>query len=141
MINATGTIDMQGLRYLNLFGQITRVSTRFWFMYNEIIYFLVPRMMLRKALGRDGENIKRLSEILRRRIRIIPIPSGVQHAKDFIQTIVKPVEFNDLEIKDDEIILTAGSHSKAALLGRNKRRLIEMQKIVRDFFARDFRIV
>ena len=97
--------------------------------------------MLRKALGRDGENIKRLSEILRRRIRIIPIPSGVQHAKDFIQTIVKPVEFNDLEIKDDEIILTAGSHSKAALLGRNKRRLIEMQKIVRDFFARDFRIV
>jgi len=51
------------------------------------------------------------------------------------------VKFNDLEVTDNEIILTAGSHSKAALIGRNKRRMIEMQGIVKDFFSKEFRIV
>jgi len=68
-------------------------------------------------------------------------PRGIQDAKKFIEAIVNPVKFNDLEVTDNEIILTAGSHSKAALIGRNKRRMIEMQGIVKDFFSKEFRIV
>jgi hypothetical protein len=38
--------------------------------------------------------------------------------------------------------LTAGNtQNKAALIGRDKRRLLEMQKIIKDFFSRDFRII
>ena len=48
---------------------------------------------------------------------------------------------NNINISDNEIVLTAGSQSKAALIGRNKRRLLEMQKIISDYFAKDFRIV
>ena len=55
--------------------------------------------------------------------------------------IVSPVTFKDLEIKDNEIILTAGSYSKAMLIGRNKRRLHELQKITRDYFGKDLSIV
>jgi len=94
-----------------------------------------------QAVGKGGENIKKMNEILRKRIKVIPKPRGIQDAKKFIEAIVNPVRFNELEVKDDEIVLTAGSHSKAALIGRNKRRLIEMQGIVRDFFGREFRIV
>lgn len=93
-----------------------------------------------KAVGEGGKNIKKMNEILRKRIKVIAAPRGVQDAKVFIESIVSPVKFNDLEV-GDEIVLTAGSHSKAALIGRNKRRLIEMQGIVNDFFGKDFRIV
>lgn len=136
-----GTISMQDMRYLNLFRRITGTSTRHVLKYNEMIIFCVPKNLVPKSLGEKGSNIKKISQILGKRIRIIPIPQGVQHAKPFIEAIVSPVEFNGLEIKDNELVLTAGSRNKAALLGRNKRRLIEMQKIIKDFFGKEFRIV
>lgn len=135
------TIDMQDMRYLNLFGRITKVSTRFCFKYNENIIFCVPRSLISKAVGEGGRNIRQISDILKKRIKVIPRPQGIADAKQFIGEIVKPVIFKDLEVKGDEIILTAGSQSKASLIGRNKRRLLEMQKIVKDFFGKEFRIV
>jgi len=94
-----------------------------------------------KAVGENARNLKRMSEILGKRIRVIPVPRGIQDAKPFIETIVNPVTFKDLEITDKEIILNAGgTQSKAALIGRDKRRLIEMQKIVNDYFGKEFRI-
>ncbi len=135
------TINMQDMRYLNLFEKITRVSTRFCFKYNEMIMFCVPKSLVSKAIGEGGKNIRQISEIIRKRIRIIPYPRGIQDARIFIEAIIKPVLFKDLEIKDNEIIVTAGNQNKAALIGRNKRRFLEMQKIVKDFFGKEFRIV
>ncbi len=141
MIMATGTIEMQDMRYLNLFAKITKIPTRHCFMYNEIMYFLVPKQMINKALGKEASNLRKLSSILGKRVRVVPIPLGDQHIKEFIQAIVNPVEFNELEVTDKEVILTAGRQSKAALIGRNKRRLNEMQKIIKNFFGKEFKIV
>ena len=135
------TINMQDMRYLNLFEKMTRVRTRYCFRYNEFLVFCVPRHLVSAAIGEEGRNIKRMSEILRKKIKVVTAPDGIYHAKQFIEAIVSPVRFKDLNINDNEIILTAGSQSKAALIGRNKRRLLEMQKIIRDYFSRDFRVV
>jgi transcription antitermination factor NusA-like protein len=136
------TINMQDMRHLNLFSRITRINTRFCVRYNNTIIFCVPKEFVMRALGRDGENIRQLSEILGKRVRVIPTPRGLQDARGFIATIVKPATFKDLEVKGNEIILTAGNmQNKATLMGRGKMRLIEMQKIVKDFFGKEFRII
>ena len=135
------TINMQDMRYLNLFEKMTRVRTRYCFKYNEFIVFCVPKHLVSAAIGEGGANVKRMSEILRKKIKVIPAPNGIYHAKQFIEAIVSPVKFKDINISDNEIVLTAGSQSKAALIGRNKRRLLEMQKIISEYFAKDFRIV
>ncbi len=135
------TINMQDMRYLNLFSQITRINTRHCIKYNNALIFCLPKEVVIRAVGREGENVRRLSEILGRRVRIIPMPRGLQDARGFIQTIVKPIIFRDLEITNNEIILNAGSQNKAALIGRNKRRFFEMQEIVKDYFGKEFRII
>lgn len=135
------TLDMQDLRYLNLFEKITGVRTRYCFQYNNAIIFAVPRNLISRCLGPDARNIRRMSEILRKRIKVISLPKGPEDTKGFIGAIVSPVTFKNMEISPNEIILTAGMQSKAALIGRNRRRLIEMQKIVKDFFKKDFKIV
>lgn len=137
------TISMQDIRYLNLFGKITKVQTRFCFAYNNMIFFCVPKKLVSRALGSGAQNIRKIGNIINKRVRIIPTPNGdgVGDMKKFIEIIVDPVEFKDIELKGNEVILTAGSQSKAALLGRNKRRLLEMQKIVGSFFNKEFRIV
>ncbi len=134
-------IDMKDMRYLNLFGKITQVSTRFCFMYNEHLVFCVPRKNLSKAIGEKGKNIRKMSEILNKRIKIIPKPNNFENIQEFVENVVSPVRFKDMQIADNEIVITAGSQSKAALIGRNKRRLLELQKIVKNFFGRDLRIV
>ena len=134
------TIDMQHLRYLNLFNRITRVNTRFCFNYNDCIIFCVPGNLISRAIGENAGNIKQVSKILGKRIKVIAIPNGTKDMKIFIRAIVNPVNFKDLEIKNDEVILTSGSQNKAALIGRNKRRLFELQKVIKDFFGRNLRI-
>jgi transcription antitermination factor NusA-like protein len=135
------TLDMQDLRYLNLFEKITGIRTHYCFEYNNVVIFCVPRELVSRALGPDLINLRRISEIVKKRIKVIPIPNNSQDIRRFIELIVSPVTFKDLEIGADEIILNAGSQSKAALIGRDKRRLIEMQKITKDFFKKDFRII
>ncbi len=134
------TLCMQDIRYLNLFEQIMKIRTRFCFKYNEILIFCVPKHLVNRAVGEGGRNIKRMSEILSRRIKVIAFPEEPREMENFIKTIVNPVTFRGFEIKGSEVIISGGK-SKAALIGRNKRRLIEMQKIIKDFFGKEFRVV
>ena len=134
------TIDMQEMRYLNLFENIMKVRTRFCFRYNDSLIFSVPRELVGKAVGENGRNIRRMSEILGKRIRVVAAPLGLHDAEGFIKSIISPLTIRGFEIRDNELIVSGGKN-KAGLIGRNKRRLLEMQKIVKDFFGKDFRIV
>ena len=134
-------INMQDLRYLNLFGKITKISTRFCFSYNESLIFCVPRYKIPQALGKENENLRKISGITKRRIRVIAKPRGIEDAKYFLESIISPATFKGIEINDKEIIIIAGNYqNKATLMGRNKKRLEEMKKIVKSFFGLDYRI-
>lgn len=133
-------LDRKDILHLNLFRKITGLSTRFCFGYNEAIVFAVPRKFVSKAVGKNGENVKKINKITRKKIKIIASPEGEHDIKRFISDVVSPVGFSDLEITEDEIIITAGTQHKAALIGRNRRRLLELQQIVKDFFKRDLKI-
>lgn len=135
------TLDMQDLRYLKLFEKVTGIRTHYCFEYNNTIIFCVPRELVSKAIGPEVRNLRRISEIIKKRVKVIAIPKIPQDIKRFIELVVSPVTFKDLEVLPNEIVMNAGSQSKAALIGREKRRLLEMQKITKDFFQRDFRIV
>lgn len=135
------TIDMQHMRYLNLFEKVTRVNTKYCFNYNEGLVFIVPRRLVSKAIGEDAKNLKRINQIIHKRIKVVAQPVSIKDVKSFIETVVSPVTFNDIEVKEDEVILSAGSRNKAALLGRNKRRLLEMQKIIKAIFGKEFKII
>jgi len=134
-------LDMKDIRYINLFEKITGVNTRYCFMYNDTIIFAVPRQFVSKSIGENGRNVKKINEITHKKIKIISSPESVYNINQFIKEVVSPVTFKDIELKNDEVIINAGSQSKAALIGRNKRRLLELQKIVKDFFKKDLRIV
>ena len=134
---------MKDIRYINLFGQITGVNTRYCFFYNEFIVFGVPKKLISKAIGKEACNIRKMSETLGRKIKVVGNPNddSKESIREFVRKIVSPVEFKDLEVTDEEIILTAGSQSKAALIGRNRRRETELKEIVKDYFKKDLRIV
>ncbi|PIN90062.1 hypothetical protein COU57_04655 [Candidatus Pacearchaeota archaeon CG10_big_fil_rev_8_21_14_0_10_32_14] len=138
-------LDMRDIRYINLFSRITKVQTRFCFNYNDTVIFGVTKNQVSKAIGKEGINVRRINEILKRKIKIIGNPEdgtqNVAEIKRFIEDIVYPVSFKDIEITENELILNAGSQSKAALIGRQRRRENELKEIIKDYFKKDLRIV
>lgn len=134
-------IDMTLMRYINILDRASRVKTRKCFVYNNIIYFAVPKELIAQAVGPGAVNIRRIQEQLGKRVRIIAEPNDVSDAQDFVKDIVSPVKFKSLELKDGMLVLTAGSASKAALIGRNKTRLEELKQVIMNNFNLEIKII
>ena len=135
------TIDLQTIRYINLLDNVAKVKTRRCFTYNNMVIFAVPRALVAKAIGPGATHIHHIQEKLGKKIRIIEEAHDIQEAERFIKAIVAPISFHSLENKEGTLMLTAGSQSKAALIGRNRRREEELQQIVKDTFGADLKIV
>jgi len=135
-------INMQTMRYINLLDRASRVKTRQCFIYNNTIFFSVPRELVSKAIGPAALNVRKIQENLGKKVRIIPEPKGLFDAPRFVHDLVSPTRFKSLEIKDGSFILTAGSNqNKAILIGRNRRRFDELQKILHDLFGVNLEII
>jgi|SRR3989338_6118229 len=138
------TIDMQMMRYINLLDKISHVKTMKCYTYNNTIIFAVPESFVGRAVGPAGINLRRISEQLGKKIKIIPESSGnpenINDVKRFVYGIVAPIQFNEIEFKDRMIVINAGMQSKAALIGRNRRREQELQLIIKDTYGVEMKI-
>ena len=136
------TINMQTMRYINLLDSASHVKTRKCFVYNNIIFFAVPRKLMSRAIGPDASNIRKIQEKLGKRVRIIEDIADYRDAKEFVGDIVNPVKFRSFEVEGKEATITAGNNqSKAILIGRNRRRFDELKQIINDIFGLDLKIV
>jgi len=128
-------LDLKFIRYANLFNKVTRIRSKHCFEYNNTIIFAVPKHFVAKAIGPENSNLEKLSRLIGKRIKIAAIPNGKEDIENFVSIIVRPIKFKAIEIKDNEIIISAYSQNKAALIGRGKVRLEEMGNILEQYFG------
>jgi NusA-like KH domain protein len=128
----SNVIDMQLMRYINLFEKISRVTTNKCFVYNNAIIFAVHPSLVSKAIGRDAENAKKLSEILRKKIKIIAFEDDICK---LAKSIIEPYEFVKCETAGNQVIITANKQNKAGIIGRNRQREKELEDILKKFFG------
>jgi transcription antitermination factor NusA-like protein len=132
-----GVIDMQLMRYINLFARTTKISTTKVFVYNNQIIFAVPKVKMSLAIGKGACNIKKISQILRKKIKVVAMPSveDVEGIKKFVVDVVAPIEVSGVELKSGGVVVNAGRQSKAALIGRNRLREKELADVLKNFFS------
>ena len=135
------TLDMQHMRYINLFRKISGVSPKHCFIYNSGLVFVVPEELLKKAMGTNGKNLKEMGEVIGKKIKVVLAPNGIEDAEKFVSTIVYPIEIKGVEIQEGLLVINAGNQSKAMLIGRNKTRLEEMKKIIKGYFGKEVKVV
>jgi len=128
-------LNMQFIRYANLFSRVTRIRTNHCFEYNNAIVFAVPRRLVSRAIGPNNQNLKKLNEVLHKKVKIVAIPQGRADIENFVSIITYPVKFKAIEIKDDNAVINANNQNKACLIGREKRRLNEMQNVLGQYFG------
>lgn len=128
-------LDMQFIRYANLFSKITYISTNHCFEYNHTIIFVVPRKLVMKAIGPNNINLRKLSDVIGKRVKIIAAPNGMEDLNSFVSIITYPVKFKSIEVRDGEAVINANIQSKASLIGREKARVSEMENILGQYFG------
>ncbi|MSS74435.1 hypothetical protein EXS72_02225 [Candidatus Pacearchaeota archaeon] len=137
------TIDMQTMRYMNLLDTVAHVHASKCFVYNNTVYFAVSPKLFSRALGIENRNVSLISQRLEKRVRIIrDVEEDISGISKFIGAIISPVSFASIELKDNLLVLTAGSRERAAtLIGRNKVRLIELNAVLESYFGKTIRII
>lgn len=130
-------LNITSIQYINLFGDVTGIRATDCFEYGSSMVFVVKPGFVLKAVGKDGGNVKRLSEKIRKKVKVISLP--LQHATDydltkFILALIYPIRFKKLTRDEDGITILAGPQAKAQLIGRNSARLNELRNILRKYF-------
>jgi len=122
---------------MNIFGKVSRVNAQHCFSYNNMLIFAVPKPAITKAIGKDNSNLERLSKVLRKRIRIVAQPQtkNPEEIKTFIKTVTSPIEFNSIEVKNNEVTISAGREGRARLIGRQRIRQKELSEILEQYFG------
>jgi len=137
-----GIIDMTAMRYINLLDRVARVKTRKCFIHNNVIFFAVNKNDVSKAIGPAAINVKKIQEKIGKKIKVIKEDEGLEDIERFILDIVSPIKPKSVEVKDGCVTVTAGnSQNKASLIGRNKRRFLELKKIIHDTYGLDLKII
>ncbi len=93
-------LDMDTIRYINLFESITGVMVKDCIVNEEKnkVTFVVNEGQIGIAIGKNGMNVKKVQQALNKQVELL------EFSKDpakFISNIFRPVKVKEVEIKDD----------------------------------------
>ncbi len=126
-------IDITLIGYITTFENITQTNVKdCFFNKNKQLVFIVKEEQGKKAVGKNGMNIRKLERLINKRIKIIEFS---EKPEEFAKNIIFPLKSPEIKLQDDILtIKTDSTQLKALLLGREKLNLKEIQDIVEKYF-------
>ena len=131
--------DSESMKLIALFESMTGANVKDCIT-NEKLIFIIGENEMGRAIGRNGANIKRMENSLKKRIKLVEYSSDVLQ---FIRNAIHPIEVLDINY-DSGIITIRGkdSGSKAMLIGRERRNINHLTGIVKRYFdVKEIRVV
>jgi N utilization substance protein A len=126
------TYNADLLKIMTLFESVTRTSIKDCFIDdNSLLTFVVDTAYIGKAIGKHASNVKRLEELLKRKIKIIAYSPAVA---EFVSNLIYPA-VADVEVEGNTVIVKAKDmRDKAFLIGRNQSTIKNNLNIVKKYF-------
>ena len=131
--------DSDSMKLMMLFESVTGAKVKDCIA-NEKLILIMEENEMGKAIGRNGVNIKRMENKLKRKIKLVEFSDDVLK---FIKNIIYPIEALDIK-NEDEIITIHGkdTSSKAMLIGRERQNINHISSIVKRYFdIKEIRVI
>ena len=122
--------------YINVFENLTRASVKEVIKNSELL-FIVKEGDMPKAIGKNGVNIRKISNLFKKKIRVVEFSSEVE---TFVKNLIKPLEGKIYKEDENVFIEAKSSQEKAILLGKNRRNLQHLNEIVKKYFDVEIKI-
>jgi NusA-like KH domain protein len=132
-------LDPDALGISSLFERVTGVKVKDCFKDSETLYFIVAPGTIRKAVGKGGENIKRIQLKMDKRVKVIEYRDDVI---SFVGSVIYPITVEEI-IQDDDVIFIKDSHkkTKSLLIGRDGKNLQIINRAVKRFFNVEVKVM
>ena len=125
--------NLETIQYINYFEKITRTSVKDCFFDEDKLIFVVKSGQARKAIGKQGINVKKFSEKVNKKIKIIEFN---EDPVKFVKSFIAPIKPKNIEKEENIIKIEAEStKDKGLLIGRNAKNLENLKKHVRKYFV------
>ena len=102
---------------------------------NDKLIFIVEENEMGKAIGKNGANIKRIENVLKKKIRLVEFSDDIVQ---FVRNLIYPAEALDIK-KDDAIVTIYGkdTSARAMLIGRERQNIKSINSIAKRYFGID----
>jgi len=129
-------LDARGLGYFTEFEKVTHVMPSDFLETANTLIFLVDLVSLGRAIGRKGANVKRLSEILRKKVVVI---GDSEDPEIFVRNYFNNVGIASIEVAnvmgENNIVLTVDETDRGIAIGKDGERI----KAAKEFLKKKFK--
>ncbi len=123
----------ESLQYMNIFEQVTNILPIDYFEVNSEIVFIVDKVKVGAALGKGGKNIRKLRELLNKKIRVVGFGKDV---KELVANFLYPIKTRNISIANSVIEMEFNKGSeRRLLLGNQQSQLRLLKGIVKRYFS------
>jgi len=107
---------------------------------NERLVFIIEENEMGKAIGKNGANIKRMENMLKKKIKLVEFNKNVLV---FVKNLIHPIESQDIR-QENGIVEIHGkdTSAKAMLIGRERQNINHLTDIAKRYFdIREIKVV
>ena len=107
---------------------------------NDKILFIVEENDMGKAIGKNGANIKKFENKIKKKVKLAEFSGDVTQ---FVRNLAYPAEIADVKNENGLVTIQGrDANSRAMLIGRERQNLNHMTDIVKRYFdVKEIRVV
>ena len=120
------------IQYISIFESLTNAKAKDCIV-NEQILFIVNENDMGKAIGKQGSNVKRIENLVKKKIRLVEFNDDIVQ---FVQNLIYPITAK--EIKEENGIVSIYCNdvkSKGMLIGRDRHNINFVNDVVKRHFG------
>jgi N utilization substance protein A len=131
------TLNDETMKYISLFENVTRARVKDCIVKQDKLIFVVPKNHVILALGKHGENLKRLKDLFKRNIDIIGFSDQLEI---FVKNVFHNFKIQNIQIekRDDKqfVYVNVELREKGKIIGKEGQNL----KLAREIVNRHFEV-
>jgi N utilization substance protein A len=137
-------LNDQTIKCISLFENITKARVKDCIEGEDILFFIVNAGQLKRSLGKNGSNIRRLRKLFKKNIDVIEYSPDI---KRFIRNIFHEFKINEVTIEQkgeppqNIAYVAVDMKDKGKVIGRNSRNLKLAKEIINRYRPIDILIV
>ena len=130
--------DQEIMGLIGVLGRLLRIRIKDLFKEDDVIYCIVEPGQIGKAIGKGGENIRKATQVVKKKVKFIEFRNT---AVGFVKNLIYPVKA-DVDLVDGVVEIKSEDRKvKGLLIGRDRRNLAFLNKVVKRFFDVEIKVV
>jgi len=124
--------DINLMKFISFFENLTRSKVKDCIDSGSSLIFVVQKGEIGKAIGKNASNIKKIENLLKRKVRVIEFDEDV--AK-FVRNVLAPIKVDEVELVDSKVVIRdPNMKTKGMIIGRDASNLKKHKEIVSRYF-------